>query len=118
MRCAAYSTSLALSFRAASATALVPTEPKRLEYVPEEIDHTRVNVSISSTTVTSRGATPSSSATICETIVWWPCPWGVVPRIAITRPSGSIFTVAESTAPDFGRYSGLARNCGSSAVAT
>src|SRR2546421_3769509 len=69
IRCAAYSVSLLFSLRAASATALVPTEPKRLEYVPEEIDHTRVNVSISSTTVTSRGSTPSSLATICETIV-------------------------------------------------
>src|SRR5262245_2173667 len=118
MRCAPYSTSLALSLRAASATALVPTEPNRLEYVPDEIDHTRVNVSISSTTVTSCGASPSSSATIWETTVGWPCPCGVVPRIAITRPSGSILIVAASTAPDFGRYSGLARNCGSSAAAT
>jgi hypothetical protein len=31
IRCAAYATSLALSLRAARATALVPTEPKRLE---------------------------------------------------------------------------------------
>src|SRR5436309_4981626 len=69
VRCAAYATSLALSFRAARATALVPTEPKRLEYVPDEIDQTRVNVSISSTTVTSCGTSPSSSATICETTV-------------------------------------------------
>src|SRR5215831_17026416 len=118
MRCAPYSTSLALSLRAASATALVPTEPNRLEYVPDEIDHTRVNVSISSTTVMSGGSRPSSSAMICDTIVWWPWPWGVVPRMAMTRPSGSTFTVADSVAPDFGRYSGLARNCGSSAVAT
>jgi len=43
---------------------------------------------------------------------------GVVPRIAMTRPSGSTFTVVDSVAPDFGRYSGLARNWGSSAVAT
>src|SRR5437867_11100783 len=53
MRCAAYSTSLALSLRAARATALVPTEPNRLEYVPEEMDQKRERVSISSTTVTS-----------------------------------------------------------------
>src|SRR5712691_3869992 len=118
IRCAAYSTSFARSLRAASAAALVPTDPNRLEYVPEEIDQTRVNVSISSTTVMSWGLSPSSSAMICDTIVWCPCPWGVVPRIAITRPSGSTFTVADSVAPDFGRYSGLARNCGSSAVAT
>ena len=104
--------------RAASATALVPTEPKRLEYVPEEMDQMRVKVSISSTTVMSSGVSPSSSATICATTVWCPCPCGVVPRMVVTRPSGSIFTVAASTAPDFGKYSGFARNCGSSAVAT
>src|SRR5262245_49038224 len=118
IRCAAYSTSLARSLRAARAAALVPTEPNRLEYVPDDSDHTAVNVSISSTTVMSGGSRPSSSAMICDTIVWWPWPWGVVPRMAMTRPSGSTFTVADSVAPDFGRYSGLARNCGSSAVAT
>ena len=107
-----------MSRRAARATALVPTDPKRLEYVPEEIDQTRVNVSISSTTVISAGSTPSSSARICATTVWCPCPWGAVPRIATTRPEGSIVTVQASVAPDFGRYSGLARCCGSSAIAT
>ena len=45
-------------------------------------------------------------------------PCGVLPRMAMTRPSGSTLTVADSVAPDLGRYSGLARNCGSSAVAT
>src|SRR5206468_841280 len=49
------------------------------------MDHTRVNVSISSTTVISSGVSPSSSATICETTVWWPWPCGVVPR---RRPAG------------------------------
>src|SRR5256886_11754362 len=52
--------------------------------------------------VTSGGVSPSSSATIWDTIVWWPWPCGVVPMITITRPSGSILTVADSTAPDFG----------------
>ena len=56
--------------RSATATALVPTEPNRLEYVPDEIDQNRVKVSISSTTVTSPGVSPSSSATICDTTVW------------------------------------------------
>ena len=42
MRWAAYSISFALSFRAARAAALVPTEPKRLEYVPDEMDQKRV----------------------------------------------------------------------------
>src|SRR5207249_7395652 len=55
IRCAAYSTSLALSFLAASATALVPTEPKRLEEVPDEMDQIRVNGSTSSPTVTLAG---------------------------------------------------------------
>src|SRR5215468_1322621 len=118
MRCAPYSTSLALSLRAASATALVPTEPNRLEYVPEEMDQKRERVSISSTTDTSSGSKPSSSATICDTTVRCPWPWGVVARIAVTRPAGSTLMVAASTAPDLGRYSGLARNCGSRAVAT
>src|SRR5207244_13212441 len=67
MRWAAYSISFALSFRAASAAALVPTEPKRLEYVPDEMDQKRVEVSISSTTVTSSGVSPSSSATLGDT---------------------------------------------------
>ena len=80
--------------------------------------HTRVKVSISSTTVMSAGSRPSSSARIWATTVWWPCPWGVVPSTAVSRPSGSILTEHASTAPDFGRYSGLARNWGSSAVAT
>src|SRR3989441_9150186 len=61
---AAYSTSLAFSLRAASATALVPTEPKRLEYGPGEIDQMGVKVAISRTPGTPWGTGPSSSATI------------------------------------------------------
>src|SRR2546428_10386290 len=49
-RCAPYSTSLPLSLRAARTTALVPTEPKRLEQVHHEDDPNRVDVAISSTT--------------------------------------------------------------------
>ncbi len=36
----------------------------------------------------------------------------------MTRPCGSTLIVAASTAPDLGRYSGFARSCGSSAIAT
>ena len=82
------------------------------------MDQTRVNVSISSTTVTSSGVQPQLVGDDLRDTVWCPCPCGVVARMAITRPSGSTLIVAASTAPDFGRYSGLARNCGSSAVAT
>src|SRR5262249_60266449 len=55
IKCAAYSTSLARSLRAARATALVPTEPKRLEYLPDGVDHPRGDGTHSSTTGKAAG---------------------------------------------------------------
>ena len=50
---------------------------KRDEYAPDDTDQALVEVSISTITSTSSGATPSRSATICAATVRCPWPWGV-----------------------------------------
>ena len=81
------------TFRAAPMTAPPPATTLRLPQVPQPYGVAWVSPCVNEMSPTS---TPSSSATICAYVVWWPCPCENVPTLSATPPAGSMRIVAES----------------------